>query len=44
VADLLDEVSNQWDVEKVQRIFYPVDALVVLNMPRPKSFHEDFWA
>jgi hypothetical protein len=44
VSDLLEEDSNQWDVEKVQRIFFPLDAAAILSMPRPRSEQADFWA
>jgi hypothetical protein len=44
VSDLLHDDSNQWDEEKVQRIFFPADAAAILSMPRPRSFQEDFWA
>jgi len=44
VADLMLQNTNQWDVEKVQRIFFPLDAAAILNMPRPRTEQDDFWA
>ena len=44
VADLMLQNTNQWDVEKVQRIFFPLDAAAILNIPRPRTEQDDFWA
>lgn len=44
VSDLLLENSTQWDVQKIERIFFPLDAVAILGMPRPRSRLPDFWA
>ena len=44
VSDLIDPVSNQWDKELVQSIFYAPDAAAILAMVRPRVAGADVWA
>ena len=44
VSDLIDPLSNQWDKELVQSIFYAPDAAAILAMARPRVAGADVWA
>jgi len=44
VSDLLDPMTNQWNTELIQSIFYAPDAAAILAMARPRVGGADVWA
>ena len=44
VHDLIDPVILSWDQQKLQSLFYPMDAEVIHSIPLTTRRQEDFWA
>ena len=43
VADLIDQASLCWDVEKLKAVFLPMDVEVIQKIPIYTRRQEDFW-
>ncbi|KAG2304864.1 hypothetical protein Bca52824_033515 [Brassica carinata] len=43
VADLLNETSKWWDIDKLNELFYPDDVNLILKI-KPVVEEEDFWS
>jgi hypothetical protein len=44
VADFIDQVTRQWDRQKLNFFFQPVDVQVIMNIPVSSRVQSDFWA
>jgi ribonuclease HI len=44
VADYIDQVTRQWDRQKLNTFFQPVDVQVIMNIPVSTRVQSDFWA
>ena len=44
VSDIIDPITNQWDVKLIHRVFNPPHLHGILGMPRPRRAGEDNWA
>ena len=44
VFDLLHEENGQWNTELLQKLFLRMDVDAILNLPRPRTNEDDFWA
>jgi hypothetical protein len=44
VGDFIDQVTRQWDRQKLNFFFQPVDVRVIMNIPVSSRVQSDFWA
>ena len=44
VAEFIDETSASWKVQRLEKIFLPMDVEVIRNIPLVTRVQSDFWA
>ena len=44
VAELIDNTSAAWDVQRINQVFMPMDAKIILSIPLCTRITDDFWS